>query len=278
MNFSKILKQERKKINLTQSELAEILNVSDKTISSWENGRSYPDIIMLKSLASALKVDVLVLLNADDFNIDVNDIGKVELKENHTKESKYIKNVIIAIFLNIPIAFNNFLSLMMSHIYETNYTLFPILIVFSFITRLISLVLFISSSIDFKRSFIDNDYNTRYKLIMYRYTNIYTGTLGLLLYFAILTYGSFNIYSLIVVFLILLIIYIIINTIIGKRFNLVQQFNTSVIIEIVLITILGIASIVMMFIKVNISIVLLLPPLFAIVIFLLHNKDEKNRA
>ena len=40
----------RKSRNLTQSELAEMLNYSDKTISKWENGDSLPDISVLAAL------------------------------------------------------------------------------------------------------------------------------------------------------------------------------------------------------------------------------------
>ena len=41
----------RKSSNLTQRELAEMLNYSDKTISKWENGDSLPDISVLAALA-----------------------------------------------------------------------------------------------------------------------------------------------------------------------------------------------------------------------------------
>ena len=41
------LAQLRKKLNLTQQELGEILNVSYQTISKWETGATYPDLSML---------------------------------------------------------------------------------------------------------------------------------------------------------------------------------------------------------------------------------------
>ena len=43
----KILKM-RKEHNLSQEQLAEKLNVSRQTISNWENGKFYPDIMMIK--------------------------------------------------------------------------------------------------------------------------------------------------------------------------------------------------------------------------------------
>ena len=71
MEFKQVLKEKRKALNLTQSDLAMMLNVSDKTISSWENGRSYPDILMLKSIAKALNTDVNILIDATDLKEDI---------------------------------------------------------------------------------------------------------------------------------------------------------------------------------------------------------------
>ena len=56
------IKHSREKRKLTQEQLAECLNVSDKTISKWETGRGYPDIVLLKPLAEALGLSVTELL------------------------------------------------------------------------------------------------------------------------------------------------------------------------------------------------------------------------
>lgn len=48
----------RKKAGLTQSELAAMLRISDKTVSKWENGQGYPDIVMLPNIASLFNVSV----------------------------------------------------------------------------------------------------------------------------------------------------------------------------------------------------------------------------
>ena len=39
-----VIKELREKYHLTQLELADKLNVSDKTVSKWETGKGYPDI------------------------------------------------------------------------------------------------------------------------------------------------------------------------------------------------------------------------------------------
>lgn len=48
----------RKKLGLTQLELAEKLNYSDKAISKWERGESLPDVETLKNIANLFSVDL----------------------------------------------------------------------------------------------------------------------------------------------------------------------------------------------------------------------------
>ncbi len=58
----------RKKHSLTQIELAEKLNYSDKAISKWERAESIPDVTVLKSIAEIFGVSVDYLLNKDHSN------------------------------------------------------------------------------------------------------------------------------------------------------------------------------------------------------------------
>jgi len=55
-NFSNNLKALRKENKLSQNDLASYLNISYKTISSWEKGRSEPKIDMLLKLADYFHV------------------------------------------------------------------------------------------------------------------------------------------------------------------------------------------------------------------------------
>ncbi len=57
-----MIKRLREQRNMTQLQLADILNVTDKAISKWETGRGYPDISFMEPLASALGVSVTELL------------------------------------------------------------------------------------------------------------------------------------------------------------------------------------------------------------------------
>lgn len=52
----------RKEKQMTQKEMAEKLGITDKAISKWERGLSYPDISMLEPIAELLDVSVMELL------------------------------------------------------------------------------------------------------------------------------------------------------------------------------------------------------------------------
>lgn len=55
----------RKKNGMTQLQLAEKLNISDKTVSRWENGLGYPEVMQFPALASVFGVSVDYLMSGD---------------------------------------------------------------------------------------------------------------------------------------------------------------------------------------------------------------------
>ena len=61
----KLICEERKKLGLTQKELAEIIGVTDKAVSKWENGRGFPDISLLDPLSKALNISVTELIHGE---------------------------------------------------------------------------------------------------------------------------------------------------------------------------------------------------------------------
>ena len=48
----------RKRAGYTQRELSELLDISDKAVSKWERGLSYPDISLLAKLSILLDTDI----------------------------------------------------------------------------------------------------------------------------------------------------------------------------------------------------------------------------
>lgn len=63
-----IIKELREKHHFTQAELAERLNVSDKTISKWETAKGYPDISLLEPIANVFGVSITELISGKAVN------------------------------------------------------------------------------------------------------------------------------------------------------------------------------------------------------------------
>ncbi|MBR6615498.1 MAG: helix-turn-helix domain-containing protein [Lachnospiraceae bacterium] len=63
-----VIKELREKHHFTQAELAEMLNVSDKTISKWETAKGYPDISLLEPIAKVFGISVTELLAGQAVN------------------------------------------------------------------------------------------------------------------------------------------------------------------------------------------------------------------
>lgn len=102
--IGKFIKECRKKKNLTQEELAKILNVTDKAISKWENGRCLPDVSLFAKLCKELDITVNELLSGEKLN-ENNYQEKTEkltinLLDNLKKNKKmFIKIIFIIIIL-----------------------------------------------------------------------------------------------------------------------------------------------------------------------------------
>ena len=86
-NFARNLAYYRKALGLTQGELAEKLNYSDKSISKWERGDGLPDLAVTASLAEI-------------FGLTVNDL----LAEKPIKKLLTTRNKIIITLLSIGVA------------------------------------------------------------------------------------------------------------------------------------------------------------------------------
>ena len=104
--FGDIIVELRKEQNLTQQELAKKLNITDKAVSKWERGLSYPDITSISMLAKTLNVDSSYLI----------DLCKKEDNFNHYESKDSFKNIIIlslkaiALAMSISVAVLNILD------------------------------------------------------------------------------------------------------------------------------------------------------------------------
>ncbi|MBR5662442.1 MAG: helix-turn-helix transcriptional regulator [Bacilli bacterium] len=125
MNYDKIgefIASKRKEKNMTQSELAKKLGVTDKAVSKWERGLGCPDVSILEILSKELDVSILELLKgreienevvkvteADDYIKDTYKTTKNKYNEELKKKISYII-VTISIFIIIIIGVFNFNS------------------------------------------------------------------------------------------------------------------------------------------------------------------------
>ena len=78
--IGKFISELRKEKNMTQQELADKLNVTDRAVSKWENGRGIPDISLVRELANLFQVKEEELLNGER-NFKKKEINK----EHHSK-------------------------------------------------------------------------------------------------------------------------------------------------------------------------------------------------
>ena len=63
--IGKFLKELRKQKGLTQEQIAEKFNVSNRTISRWENGNNMPDLDILIEISDYYEVDLREILNGE---------------------------------------------------------------------------------------------------------------------------------------------------------------------------------------------------------------------
>jgi transcriptional regulator with XRE-family HTH domain/DNA-directed RNA polymerase subunit RPC12/RpoP len=75
IKIGKFIAERRKLKNLTQAQLAEKLNITDRAVSKWENGRSLPDSSIMLELCEMLEITVNDLLS-----------GEVVVMEKYDKE------------------------------------------------------------------------------------------------------------------------------------------------------------------------------------------------
>ena len=93
MNIGKRLKDARIESGYTQEQIAEQLDVSRQTISSWENGRTFPDIVSVVSLSDIYDVSLDALIKGDE--------KMLEHLEESTNIVKSNKKLLFAIIANI---------------------------------------------------------------------------------------------------------------------------------------------------------------------------------
>ena len=103
IKIGKFITECRKKKNLTQAQLAENLNITDRAISKWETGKSMPDFDIMLKLCEILEISVNELLCGEMINMEQKDEQLNELilqmaknEERYHKRLRHSAYVIIA--------------------------------------------------------------------------------------------------------------------------------------------------------------------------------------
>lgn len=103
--------QLRKELGLTQKELAEKLEVTDKAISRWETGKGLPDTSLLKPLAEIFGVSVGELLSGkrmDDSQIKSQADHIILESLSYEESQERWKQILRYVFLGILVALGGF--------------------------------------------------------------------------------------------------------------------------------------------------------------------------
>ena len=79
MAFSDVLRNLRRKNDMTQEELAEALDMSPQAVSRWETGTAFPDSTVIRKLAYLFDVTTDYLLEVDPDRVK-RDVGNLILK------------------------------------------------------------------------------------------------------------------------------------------------------------------------------------------------------
>ena len=94
IKIGKFIAECRKKNNLTQMQLAEKLNITDRAISKWENGKGMPDSSIMLDLCEELKISVNELLSGEMISMENKNEKQEQLLFDMAKEIEQ-KNKII---------------------------------------------------------------------------------------------------------------------------------------------------------------------------------------
>ena len=82
----------RKEKNLTQMQLAELLEITNQAVSKWENGRGMPDVSLLQPLCNALDISLNELFSGEHISAEEYK-GKAEENISNLFKEKQIANL-----------------------------------------------------------------------------------------------------------------------------------------------------------------------------------------
>lgn len=102
IKIGEFIQKQRKEKGMTQAEVAQKLNVTNKAVSKWETGKGMPDIYLIESLADILGVTISELIKGE--KISENEVKHETIvketisiaKEEISKKNKLVKRLTIS--------------------------------------------------------------------------------------------------------------------------------------------------------------------------------------
>lgn len=121
IKIGKFIAECRKKQSLTQAQLAEKLNITDRAVSKWETGRAMPDSSIMLLLCEELKITVNDLLHGEVIKMEnynkemekqlIEMIKEKEQKDKQLLTLEWVIGVLSVLVLLIPIIIASYLPI-----------------------------------------------------------------------------------------------------------------------------------------------------------------------
>lgn len=132
IKIGKFIQEKRKEKRLTQSELAEKINVSDRAVSKWENGNCIPDVSNIQELCKILNITIndlfsgcVVDMKDNEKKLEENLLEMIRIKEQRDREL-----LILEIFIGVIVSIIMFLCIMIASFVQMEDWIRIVLIVF----------------------------------------------------------------------------------------------------------------------------------------------------
>lgn len=141
VKIGSFIKAVRKEKGLTQHEVAEMLFISDKTVSKWETGNGMPDVTLMLPLCNILGISVNELLSGERLNSDQYykkaEENILTLMDERKREKK---KLILSIIVGLTVMISAFTLLFVAAFADLSETTRIVLIVIGFIILIIGII------------------------------------------------------------------------------------------------------------------------------------------
>lgn len=141
IKIGKFIQQKRKESGLTQYELAERLNVSDRAVSKWENGNCIPDVSNIQELCKILNITIndlfsgcIVDMKDNEKKLEENLLEMIRIKEQRDREL-----LILETFIGVTVSIIMLLCIMIASFVQMDNWIRILLIVFGVIPFVIGI-------------------------------------------------------------------------------------------------------------------------------------------